>query len=152
MIGDYTNPGLAWCCYVRKCKKNSNYAIRWIKVTWKFKDWLTFSLKAPCNLSIASSAVALRHGQALLIAASDRDETVFIFSASHSPPFHYFFYSEGTLAMTVLVLRSYRVHITGADIIQLNWKAVTVTPLKSEFLKNRGRYHKMVLGHHRWIS
>ena len=24
-------------------------------------------------------------------------------------------------------------------------------PLKSEFLKNRGRYHKMVLGHHRRI-
>ena len=25
-------------------------------------------------------------------------------------------------------------------------------PLKSEFFKNRGRYHKMVLGHHRGIS
>ena len=25
-------------------------------------------------------------------------------------------------------------------------------PLKSEFLTNRGRYHKMVLGHHRGIS
>ena len=30
---------------------------------------------------------------------------------------------------------------------RLQWR-----PLKSEFLKNRGRYHKIVLGHHRGIS
>ena len=34
----------------------------------------------------------------------------------------------------------------------LQWSAVRVTPSGSEFLKNRGRYHKMVLGHHRGIS
>ena len=38
----------------------------------------------------------------------------------------------------------------------IQWSVVRVTPsgnpLKSEFLKNRGKYHKMVLGHHRGIS
>ena len=34
----------------------------------------------------------------------------------------------------------------------VQWKAVTVTPSEIWIFKNRGRYHKMVLGHHRGIS
>ena len=37
-----------------------------------------------------------------MMATSAEDETVFIFFASHSPPFHYLVYSEGTLAMTFI--------------------------------------------------
>ena len=47
-------------------------------------------------------------------------------------------------------LERLRKHIQHLKIVQ--WSAVGVTPSGSEFLKNCGRYHKMVLGHHRWIS
>ena len=49
-------------------------------------------------------------------------------------------------------LERLRKHIQHLKIVIVQWSAVRVTPSGSEFLKNRGRYHKMVLGHHRWIS
>ena len=38
-------------------------------------------------------------------------------------------------------------NVSSYSLRRLQWH-----PLKSEFLKNSGRYHKMVLGHHRGIS